>query len=178
MRAIIYARCSTDETKQDVEVQLKELREYCQRKGWECDEKYDYGSGFKGLPDNLQKVLKAVDKGLYDVFVVHSLSRFSRQHPKTTEKLLNFITDKCRFISIQERLDSDNEMIWYSFRGFLIYMNNLYSKNLSEKTKLGMERAKAKGKKLGRPKGRKDKKPRAKKGYYLRYKEKLPYLRG
>ena len=28
-KVIIYARCSTDEKKQDVEVQLKELRRWC-----------------------------------------------------------------------------------------------------------------------------------------------------
>ena len=55
-------------------------------------------------------------------------------------------------------------------------MNNLYSRNLSEKTKLGMERAREKGKQIGRPSGSKDKKQRSKKGYYLRTKEKLPYL--
>ena len=47
-KAVIYARCSTDENKQDVEVQLKELRRYCSAYGWEYDEVSEYGSGFKG----------------------------------------------------------------------------------------------------------------------------------
>jgi len=174
-KAIIYARCSTDERKQDVEVQLKELRDYCDRKGWSYDEVSDYGSGYKGIPENLRKVLVLVEKGLYDVMIVHSLSRFSRQHPKTTQKMLTFVTDRCRFISLQERLDSKNEMVWYSFTGFLIYMNNLFSRNLSEKTKLGMANARKKGKQIGRPKGSKDKKSRSKKGYYIKQKEKLPF---
>ena len=91
--------------------------------------------------------------------------------------MLNFVTERnCRFISMQENLDSDNEMLWYSFKGFLLYMNNLYSKNLSEKTKLGMQRAREKGKQIGRPIGSKDRKQRSKKGYFLRTKEKLPFL--
>ena len=58
MKAILYARCSTDESKQDVEVQLKELRSYCHYQGWSYEEKYDYASGSKkDLPPNLQKVL-------------------------------------------------------------------------------------------------------------------------
>ena len=106
MRTIIYARCSTDEKKQDVEVQLKELRKYCENEGWKCDELSDYGSGYKGVPDNLKKVLRLIEKGYYKILIVHSLSRFSRQHPKTTEKMLNFVIDRgCRFISIQEKLD-------------------------------------------------------------------------
>ena len=82
-------------------------------------------------------------------------------------------------------------MLWYSFKGFLLYMNNLYSKNLSDKTKLGMERmndiivkkgyyiSKKTGKKImarGRPVGSKDKKQRSKKGYFLKAREKLPFL--
>jgi len=178
MRAIIYARCSTDEKKQQVELQLKELRTYCKNKNWKFDELSDYGSGFKGLPPKLRKVLELIKEGHYQVLIVHSLSRFSRQHPKTTEKMLNFVSERCRFISMQENLDSDNEMLWYSFKGFLIYMNNLYSKNLSEKTKLGMKLAREKGVQIGRPSGSKDKKQRSKKGYYLKTqknKGKLPF---
>lgn len=35
MKAAIYARVSTANNSQDPEVQLRELREYCQRRGWE-----------------------------------------------------------------------------------------------------------------------------------------------
>ena len=38
MKAVIYARCSTDESKQDVEAQLKELRRYCEAYGWGYEE--------------------------------------------------------------------------------------------------------------------------------------------
>ncbi len=34
-KAVIYARCSTDESRQDVEVQLKELRRYAEAYGWQ-----------------------------------------------------------------------------------------------------------------------------------------------
>jgi DNA invertase Pin-like site-specific DNA recombinase len=169
MRAIIYARCSTDESRQDVEVQLKQLRDYCSRNGWEHDEVFEYGSGSKGTPPKLQQVLDLVAQRVYDVMIVHSLDRFSRQEPSTTEKMLNFITDcKCRFISIAENLDSDNQMIWYCFKGVWMYFSNQYSKKLSEKVKLGMANARAKGIHVGRPKGSTDKKQRSKKGYYTR----------
>jgi hypothetical protein len=35
MRAALYARVSTNGHGQDPEMQLRELREYCQRRGWE-----------------------------------------------------------------------------------------------------------------------------------------------
>jgi DNA invertase Pin-like site-specific DNA recombinase len=169
MRAIIYARCSTDETKQDVEVQLKELRAYCEKEGWKYDEVSEYVSGYKKIPPKLYEVLNLLPKKIYDVFIVHSLDRFSRQKPRITEQMLNHITDcKVRFIAIQNNLDSQNEMVWYSFKGIFAYFSNIYSKNLSEKIKLGMNRAKEKGSKIGRPIGSKDKKQRDKKGYLKR----------
>ncbi len=190
MRAILYARCSTDESKQDVEVQLQELRNYCNRQGWEYDEVYEYESGYKGVPPKLQNILDLIAKGLFDVIVVHSLDRFSRLKPSATEKMLNHIIDcKCRFISLQENLDSDNQMMWYCFKGIWSYFANQYSEKLSNKIKLGMQLrkdllkkegyiiSKKSGKKregLGRPQGSLDKKPRTKKGYYNRkYKFKL-----
>ncbi len=168
-RVILYARCSTDESRQDVEVQLGQLRDYCKRQDWNYDEQFEYESGYKTIPPKLQNILDLIAKGLYDVMIVHSLDRFSRLKPSSTEKMLNHIIDcKCRFISLQENLDSDNQMMWYCFKGVWMYFANQYSKKLSKKIKLGMERANEKGIHIGRPKGSLDKKPRAKKGYYNR----------
>ena len=169
MKALIYARCSTDEKRQDVEVQLKQQREYCKGQGWEYDEVSEYGSGSKGVPPKLQQVMDLMPRRTYQVFIVHSMDRFSRLKPNLTEKMLNHIVDcDCRFISLQENLDSDNKMVWFSMKGMWLYFANLYSVKLSEKVKLGMIRAKEKGKHVGRPKGSKDRKVRSKKGYYNR----------
>lgn len=176
MGALIYARCSTDESRQDVEVQLKQLREYCVRQGWEYTEVYEYASGSKGVPEKLQETLDLISQRRYDVMVVHSMDRFSRLKPQTTEKMLNHIVESgCRFISLQENLDSDNKMIWFSMKGMWLYFANLYSVKLSEKVKLGMVRAKEKGKHCGRPKGSKDKKQRSKAGYYNRKKIRVKF---
>lgn len=39
MKAAIYARVSTNNG-QDPEMQLREIREYCERRGWEITDKY------------------------------------------------------------------------------------------------------------------------------------------
>jgi len=168
-KAIILSRCSTDERRQDTEVQLKQLREYCNRQGWEYDEVSYYGSASKGVPEKLQEVLDLITRRVYQIIIVHSMDRFSRLKPSVTEKMLNHIVDcGCRFISLQENLDSDNKMVWFTMKGMWLYFANMYSVKLSEKVKLGMARAKEKGKVIGRPKGSKDKKVRSKKGYYNR----------
>lgn len=175
MKAIILCRCSTDETRQDVELQIKPCKEYAEKQGWSYDVIDYYGSASKGIPDKLQQVLDLIAQRVYDIIIVYSMDRFSRLKPGITEKMLNHITEcKCRFISLQENLDSDNPMIWYSFKGLWIYFANQYSLNLSDKVKRGMAKAKEEGKAIGRPKGSKDKKERNKKGYYKRiYKFKL-----
>ena len=169
MKAIIVCRCSTDESRQDVELQIKPCVEYAQKEGWDYDVISYYGSASKRMPDKLQEVLDLMPKKIYDVVLVYSMDRFSRLHPSITEKILNHITScNVRFISILEHLDSDNPLIWYSMKGLWIYFANLYSVNLSKKVKEGMAKAKAQGKPIGRPKGSVDKKQRSKKGYYNR----------
>lgn len=169
MKAVIWCACSTDEKRQDVELQIKPCEDYCKQQGWDYDIVYEYASRFKSIPEKLQHTLNEIAKGTYQVIVVYSMDRFSRQTPSITEKMLNHISDcKCRFISILERLDSDNPMIWYCFKGLWIYFSNQFSLNLSKKIKEGMQKAKNEGKPIGRKAGSKDKKPRSKKGYFKR----------
>lgn len=175
MRAVILCRCSTDESRQDTELQIKPCKEYVEKQGWDYDIVDYYGSASKGIPDRLQQVLDLIAQRTYDVLVVYSMDRFSRLKPSITEKMLNHIMEcKCRFISLQENLDSDNPMVWYCFKGLWIYFANQYSINLSKKITAGMKLAKEEGKIMGRPKGSKDRKQRTKKGYFKRvYKFKL-----
>ena len=149
MKAIIYARCSTDEKKQDVEVQLKELRRYCSAYGWEYDERSEYGSGYK--EDNqpeLDKVLELIRLKHYNTLIVFSMDRFSREHPKKINALLDKIVYvyKCRFIALQQGIDSDNEMTWHCIRPLFAYFANKYSRDLGEKIKKGIANKKDKGK--------------------------------
>jgi len=183
-KAIIICRCSTDEARQDVELQVKPCVDYCSKQGWDYEVLKYYGSASKGVPVELQGVLDSIAQRKYDVVIVYSMDRFSRLKPSVTERMLNHITEcKVRFISILENLDSDNPLIWYAMKGLWIYFANLYSVNLSKKVKDGMEKANKEiedkgfyisgktGKKitsLGRPKGSIDKRQRSKKGYFNR----------
>lgn len=148
MKAILYARCSTDERKQDVEVQLKELRRYCEAYGWKYDEVFEYESGFTGIPPKLTQVLESIRLKKYNILLVYTLDRFSRAHPKQTNSLLDQIVYqyRCRFISLLEGIDSENEMVWHVVRPLFTYFANMYSRTLSEKVRRGI----LKKKELGR----------------------------
>ena len=153
-KAIIYARCSTDESKQDTELQLKELRRYCKAYDWAYDEVFEYESGFNGIPPRLSEVLEGIRLKRYHTILVYTLDRFSRSHPKTTNALLDRIVYQygCRFISLLEGIDSDNEMVWHVVRPLFTYFANMFSRTLSEKIRKGIAQKKAAGMyKGGRP---------------------------
>lgn len=176
VKVVAYARCSTEEGRQDVSIQTEHLKDYCERQGWEYDIVWEYSSGSKHIPDKLRKVLNLIKERHYDIFLCYDLSRFSRLHPSTTSKIMDFIvSNKCRFISIQDNIDSNDEVKWLLIKPLFQYLAYIYSKNLSEKVKLGMKKAKEKGRLTHRPKGSKDKKPRSKKGYYIKQGGKLPF---
>lgn len=153
-KAIIYARCSTDEARQDTETQLAELRRYCAAFGWQFDEVAEYDSGFKGTQPKLQEVLERIRRKEYDALLVYSLDRFSRQAPSRVNRLLDAIVERdgCRFISRQEGIDSDNELVWNAIRPLFSWFAFVYSRNLSEKIKAGIRTKREKGiYKGGRP---------------------------
>lgn len=151
-KAIIYARCSTDESKQNVEIQLKELRRYCEAFGWLYDEISEYGSGYKS--DNQPKLNKALEQirlKHYHTFIVYSMDRFSRQSPGKINALLDQIVEqyKCRFIALQQSIDSNSEMTWHVVKPLFTYFANKYSKDLGDKVRKGIKRKKESGKYSG-----------------------------
>jgi len=146
-KVLIYARCSTDEAHQDVEVQLKELRRYCEHHSWSYNEVSEYGSGYKGDQPKLKEKLEQIKLGHYGVMLVWSMDRFSREHPRKVDELLNQIVYdyKCRFIAMADSIDSADEMKWHIMRHMLTYFANIYSRKLSERVKAGIARSKEKG---------------------------------
>ena len=69
-RVALYARCSTNEDKQEAENQLIQLREAAKRRGWQIVQEYvDYVSGRKGREKRPQfdQMLKHASQRQFDV---------------------------------------------------------------------------------------------------------------
>jgi DNA invertase Pin-like site-specific DNA recombinase len=79
-RAAIYTRVSTDS--QTIEIQLRELRQVAERRGWEVVEVYnDAGiSGAKGRADRpgLDLLLKDASRRKFDVVMAWAIDRLGR----------------------------------------------------------------------------------------------------
>lgn len=114
--------------------------------GYKYDEVAEYGSGFKGEQPKLTGIIEKIRRGHYSILLVYSLDRFSRQPPQRVNALLDQIvySFKCRFISLKEGIDSDNEMVWHVVRPLFSYFANVYSRQLSEKIKAGIKNKKDK----------------------------------
>ena len=146
-KVAIYARCSTDEKRQDVEVQLAELRRYTNAFGWEAEEVWEYDSAFRGEQPKLKALLARIRRQEFAALLVYSLDRLSRQAPSQTNRLLDELVEAhgCRFISRLEGIDSANELTWNVVRPIFAYFANLFSRNLSEKIKAGIRHQRENG---------------------------------
>ena len=72
-------RVSTLNHGQDPEVQLRELREYCARRGWEVSGEYvDHISGAKDKRAALDRLMADAHRRRFDAVVVWKFDRFAR----------------------------------------------------------------------------------------------------
>lgn len=79
-RVGIYARVSTPDGKgQSPEMQLRELREHCERRGWQMVGEYvDRMTGSKDSRPELDRLMADAHKRRFDVVIVWKFDRFAR----------------------------------------------------------------------------------------------------
>src|SRR5712675_67030 len=80
MKTALYARVSTLDKGQDPQMQLRELREYCQRRGWTVTGEYvDVGvSGSKDSRPELNRLMTDAHRRNFDAVLVWRFDRFAR----------------------------------------------------------------------------------------------------
>jgi DNA invertase Pin-like site-specific DNA recombinase len=105
MKTALYARVSTNNG-QDPEMQLRELREYCQRRDWEVSHEYvDVGiSGGKEKRPELDKLLAYAHKRHFDAVVVWRFDRFARSVSHLLRALETFRSLGIEFVSLSEQV--------------------------------------------------------------------------
>ena len=102
MRVAIYARVSTANQGQDPTMQTRELREYCQRRGWELvDEPYvDIGvSGTKEKRPQLDRLMADAHRRRFDVVAVWRFDRMARSVSHLLRVLETFNALGINFVS-------------------------------------------------------------------------------
>jgi DNA invertase Pin-like site-specific DNA recombinase len=156
MRIAIYARVSTDDKGQDPENQLRELRQWCASVGHTIAREYiDRESGRKGTDKRKQfaALLEDASRRKFDCVLFWALDRFSREGMVATILHLQRLASYgVSFHSYTEaHLATDNELVRNILLALLASLAKVEAQKISERTKAGMARAKAKGKIIGRP---------------------------
>src|SRR2546427_4313961 len=107
MKVAIYARVSTTNG-QDPELQLRELREYCQRRGWEVAGEYvDVGiSGAREQRQQLNRLIADAHRRRFDAVVVWKFDRFARSVLHLLRALETFRSLGIDFASLSEQVDT------------------------------------------------------------------------
>ena len=163
-----YCRCSTNEIKQDVEYQVKELVE----KGIKRNNIYlEYESGAKENRPELQKLLHLMKEG--DSLFVTDITRISRSTKQLCEIIDFASSNKMRLVIGSLDVDCRNNKIEPMVEGMLKMMAvfaELDRKMKIYQINLGLKNAKANGRIGGRPKTTKDDIPELFYKYYPMYK--------
>lgn len=155
-RVAIYARVSTDDKGQDPENQLAELRTWCERGGHEIVREYvEHESGRKGTESRqaLAELFQDANQRQFDLVLFWALDRFSREGmAKTVGYLQRLDASGVSFHSYtEEMLSTDNELVRDILIAVMASLAKQETIKISERTKAGLARARANGKRLGRP---------------------------
>lgn len=152
-RVALYARVSTKNNGQDPETQLLALREYAKARGfYPVGEYVDVGiSGSKEKRPALDSLMKDARKRKVDTVLVARFDRFARSTRHLVLALEEFNALGVDFISLSESIDTSTPM------GKMVYtviaaVAELERELIRERVVMGLQRAKANGKQLGRPK--------------------------
>jgi len=153
MRTGLYARVSTPD--QTCEMQLRELREYAARRGWEITGEYvDTGwSGAKASRPELDRLMQDARLRRFDAVMVWKLDRWGRSVADCVRSRQELASLGVRFLAVTQNLDTDqsNPMSRFLLH-ILAAVSELEREMIRERVVAGIRNARTKGKILGRPK--------------------------
>jgi DNA invertase Pin-like site-specific DNA recombinase len=154
MKIALYARVSTKDKGQDTENQLQQLRDFCQRQGWNIAHEYvDHLSGKNGDRPEFKKMFDAASRKEFDCLLFLSLDRLSREGVfKTLQYLQQLTAYGVNWRSYTEQYLDSTGFFRDAVIGILAAVAQQERIRISERTIAGLDRARRQGQQLGRPK--------------------------
>jgi len=153
MNAALYSRVSTRDKGQDVENQLRQLREFCEGQGWAIVREFvDHASGKRSDREEFQAMFVAASHREFDMVLFWSLDRFSREGVyETLQHLQRLTAYGVGYRSFTEQYLDSCGLFKDAVVSILATIAKQERVRLSERTIAGLERARAKGRIGGRP---------------------------
>lgn len=152
-RVACYARVSTVDQSTGLESQLRVLKQYCENNGITDTEYFaDEGiSGTKADRPALDRLMAAVENDEISSVVVYSFSRFARSTTHLLQALQTFKKKGVHFVSLTEKIDT-NSAVGVAIFSILAAISQLERDLISDRVRIGLANARAKGKLVGRKK--------------------------
>lgn len=154
MKSAIYARVST--TDQTNAIQIRELKEYIERRGWDLAGVYqDQMSGAKASRPGLDQLFADARRRKFDAVVVWKLDRFGRSLVHCISGIQELASLGIRFIATSQGLDTDesnpaSKLLMHILAAVAQFEREL----IRERVSAGMKAARRHGTKSGNPIGR------------------------
>jgi len=152
MKTAIYARVSTSD--QSCQMQLRELREYADRRGLEIVGEYvDHGySGAKASRPELDRLMEDARIRRFDAILVWKLDRWGRSVAHCVRSIQELVSLGVRFLAATQNIDTDesnptSRFLLHLFAAFA----ELEREMIRERVISGIRNAKINGKSIGRP---------------------------
>jgi DNA invertase Pin-like site-specific DNA recombinase len=169
MKVVTYSRVSTNKREQKPEVQVGELRRYCKARGFKIThEIVDRASGGGDDRPGLKQLLQLVRAREVDAVAVVKLDRLFRSLKHLVNTLSEFEALGVKFIATRDQVD----MTTPAGRMFVQILGSLgeFERALiRERIMVGLDYARSRGKRLGRPKVNDDQAVRRLRGEGMSY---------
>jgi DNA invertase Pin-like site-specific DNA recombinase len=152
MKVAIYCRVSTAGKGQSNDMQILELKEHIERRGWQLAGEYvDAGiSGSKERRPQLDAPMADAGRRKFDCVLVYRYDRFARSLRHLVNALEQFRALGIDFVSLHEGVDTstpNGRLVFGIFASIAEFEREL----IRDRVKSGLRNARAKGKTLGRP---------------------------
>jgi DNA invertase Pin-like site-specific DNA recombinase len=153
MRVAIYARVSTKDKGQEIENQLRQLREFAASQGWTIHREYvDHETGSTDDRAEFQSMFRDASQRRFDVLLFWALDRLSREGVLETLQHLNRLTTYgVGYRSFTEQYFDSCGIFKDAVIAIIATVAKQERVRISQRVKAGLETARAKGKRLGRP---------------------------
>jgi DNA invertase Pin-like site-specific DNA recombinase len=152
-RAAIYARVSTKDKGQEVENQLRQLRDFATLQGWTVSREYiDHETAKTDDRAEFQSMFRDASQRKFDVLLFWALDRLSREGVLETLQHLNRLTSYgVGYRSFTEQYFDSCGIFKDAVIAIIATVAKQERVRISERVRAGLCNARSKGKKLGRP---------------------------
>ena len=153
MRVALYARVSRDDGEMEPLNQLLPLREFCRAKGWKVVREYVDRASAADLRGRVawRGMLEDAERGRFSVLLVWKLDRAFRSTLHAADSLSRLEGYGVAVKSLTEEWADGTTPAGALMRTILVAFAEFEREQIRERTKAGVRRARAQGKRIGRP---------------------------